>query len=77
MQALCGLLKREQGAAFKNKGNPLVFVLACNLLYTGFKDSKNWPDLFIKVLFLQFAMLSSDFQYYFCKTSFIFSSGLY
>ncbi|CAG5004493.1 unnamed protein product [Parnassius apollo] len=48
-QSLCTLLKREQGAAFKNKGNPLVFVLACNMLYAGHKDSTNWPDTFIKV----------------------------
>ncbi|XP_072929627.1 integrator complex subunit 1 [Epargyreus clarus] len=48
-QSLCTLLKREQGAAFKSKGNPLVFVLACNMLYAGHKDSSNWPDTFIKV----------------------------
>ncbi|KAJ0173426.1 hypothetical protein K1T71_010575 [Dendrolimus kikuchii] len=48
-QSLCTLLKREQGAAFKNKGNPLVFVLACNMLYAGHRDSHNWPDTFIKV----------------------------
>ncbi|XP_060805027.1 integrator complex subunit 1 [Amyelois transitella] len=48
-QSLCTLLKREQGAAFKSKGNPLVFVLACNMLYAGHRDSKNWPDTFIKV----------------------------
>ncbi|XP_063831624.1 integrator complex subunit 1-like [Ostrinia nubilalis] len=48
-QSLCTLLKREQGAAFKSKGNPLVFVLACNMLYAGHKESNNWPDTFIKV----------------------------
>ncbi|XP_063367697.1 integrator complex subunit 1 [Cydia amplana] len=48
-QSLCTLLKREQGAAFKSKGNPLVFVLACNMLYAGHRDSNNWPDTFIKV----------------------------
>ncbi|XP_075983075.1 integrator complex subunit 1 [Anticarsia gemmatalis] len=48
-QSLCTLLKREQGAAFKNKGNPLVFVLACNMLYAGHRESSNWPDIFIKV----------------------------
>ncbi|CAG9789541.1 unnamed protein product [Diatraea saccharalis] len=48
-QSLCTLLKREQGAAFKNKSNLLVFVLACNMLYAGHKDSNNWPDTFIKV----------------------------
>ncbi|CAH2044847.1 unnamed protein product, partial [Iphiclides podalirius] len=48
-QSLCTLLKREQGAAFKSKGNPLVFVLACNMLYAGHKDSTSWPDTFIKV----------------------------
>ncbi|CAB3249536.1 unnamed protein product [Arctia plantaginis] len=48
-QTLCTLLKREQGAAFKNKGNPLVFVLACNMLYAGHRESNNWPDIFIKV----------------------------
>lgn len=60
-QSLCTLLKREQGAAFKSKGNPLVFVLACNMLYAGHKDSNNWPDTFIKVLFnllLIFSVLS-------------------
>lgn len=46
---LCTLLKREQGAAFKNKGNPLVFVLACNMLYAGHRENNNWPDIFIKV----------------------------
>ncbi|XP_041969387.1 integrator complex subunit 1 [Aricia agestis] len=48
-QTLCTLLKREQGTAFKSKGNPLVFVLACNMLYAGHKDSNSWPDIFIKV----------------------------
>ncbi|VVD04344.1 unnamed protein product [Leptidea sinapis] len=48
-QTLCTLLKREQGVAFKSKGNPLVFVLACNMLYAAHKDSNNWPDTFIKV----------------------------
>ncbi|XP_047536881.1 integrator complex subunit 1 [Vanessa atalanta] len=48
-QTLCTLLKREQGAAFKSKGNPLVFVLACNMLYAGHRDGNNWPDTFIKV----------------------------
>ncbi|CAH2244874.1 jg23083 [Pararge aegeria aegeria] len=48
-QSLCTLLKREQGAAFKSKGNPLVFVLACNMLYAGHRDNNSWPDTFIKV----------------------------
>lgn len=48
-QSLCGLLKREQGTAFKSKGNPLVFVLACNMLYAAHKENKSWPDTFIKV----------------------------
>ncbi|XP_052744112.1 integrator complex subunit 1 isoform X2 [Bicyclus anynana] len=48
-QTLCNLLKREQGAAFKSKGNPLLFVLACNILYVSHRDSNNWPDTFIKV----------------------------
>lgn len=48
-QCLCTLLKREQGAAFKNKGNPLVYILACNMLYAGHRESNNWPDIFIKV----------------------------
>ncbi|XP_047033674.1 integrator complex subunit 1 isoform X2 [Helicoverpa zea] len=48
-QSLCTLLKREQGAAFKNKGNPLVYILACNMLYAGHRESNNWPDIFIKV----------------------------
>lgn len=34
---------------FKAKGNPLVSVLACNVLATAFQDEENWPDSFVKV----------------------------
>lgn len=57
-QTLCTLLKREQGAAFKNKGNPLVFVLACNMLYAGHRESNNWPDIFIKVKYIFYFIYS-------------------
>lgn len=58
MHALCGLLKREQGTAFKSKGNPLVFVLASNLLYIGYKDEKSWPNFFIKVILYLYQYLA-------------------
>lgn len=49
VHALCSLLKRDQAHNFKSKGNPLVPVLAANLLMKGFHDKKNWPEVFIKV----------------------------
>ncbi|KAJ8668061.1 hypothetical protein QAD02_009724 [Eretmocerus hayati] len=49
LHALASLLKRDQSHNFKNKGNPLVPVLVCNLLMRGFHDKKEWPDVFIKI----------------------------
>ncbi|OXU26086.1 hypothetical protein TSAR_012850 [Trichomalopsis sarcophagae] len=49
LHALASLLKRDQSHAFKNKGNPMVSVLAANLLMRGFHDKKEWPEVFIKV----------------------------
>ena len=46
---LVSLLKREQAHTFKNKGNPVVPVLAANLLVKGFHDKKEWPDIFVTV----------------------------
>ncbi|CAG5115061.1 unnamed protein product, partial [Candidula unifasciata] len=48
-EAFCGLLKRELALTFKAKGNPLVSVLACNVLMNAFADEENWPDNFVKV----------------------------
>ncbi|BFZ03172.1 hypothetical protein BsWGS_06208 [Bradybaena similaris] len=47
--AFCGLLKRELALTFKAKGNPLVSVLACNVLMNAFSEEENWPDSFVKV----------------------------
>ncbi|XP_015601368.1 integrator complex subunit 1 isoform X2 [Cephus cinctus] len=49
LHALSSLLKRDQSHNFKSKGNPLVPVLAANLLMRGFHDKKNWPDIFVKL----------------------------
>lgn len=49
LHALSSLLKRDQSLNFKNKGNPLVSVLAANLLMRGFYDKKNWPEVFVKL----------------------------
>ncbi|KAH9505267.1 Integrator complex subunit 1 [Bulinus truncatus] len=49
MEAFCGLLKRELALTFKAKGNPLVSVLACNVLMNAFAEEENWPDNFVKV----------------------------
>ncbi|CAL1532926.1 unnamed protein product [Lymnaea stagnalis] len=49
IEAFSGLLKRELALTFKAKGNPLVSVLACNVLMNAFADEENWPDNFVKV----------------------------
>lgn len=49
LHALSSLLKRDQAHNFKSKGNPLVPVLAANLLMRGFHEKRNWPEIFIKV----------------------------
>jgi integrator complex subunit 1 len=49
MHALCSLLRRDTSHSFKSKGNPLVPVLAANLLLRGFQDRRTWPEVFIKV----------------------------
>lgn len=51
LHALSSLLKRDQSYNFKSKGNPLVPVLAANLLMKGFHDKKNWPEIFVKVIY--------------------------
>ena len=49
MKAFCSLLKRDVALNYKSKGNPLVSVLACNVLMGAFADEKHWPDNFVKV----------------------------
>lgn len=49
LHALSSLLKRDQGHNYKTKGNPLVPVLAANLLMKGFHDKRNWPEIFVKL----------------------------
>lgn len=49
LHALSSLLKRDQAHNFKSKGNPLVPVLAANLLMRGYHEKKNWPDIFVKL----------------------------
>ena len=51
LHALASLLKRDQSFAFKNKGSPTVYVLAANILLRAFHDKKEWPDIFIKVMY--------------------------
>ncbi|XP_038064280.1 integrator complex subunit 1-like [Patiria miniata] len=52
---VCSLLKRDISLSFKSKGNPLVSVLACNLLMHAYLYEDNWPIAFVKV-FLEDAM---------------------
>ncbi|XP_012280876.1 integrator complex subunit 1 [Orussus abietinus] len=49
LHALSSLLKRDQSHNFKSKGNPLVPVLAANLLMRGFHEKKSWPEIFVKL----------------------------
>ncbi|XP_014467728.1 PREDICTED: integrator complex subunit 1 isoform X2 [Dinoponera quadriceps] len=49
LHALSSLLKRDQTYNFKSKGNPMVPLLAANLLMRGFHDKKNWPEIFVKL----------------------------
>lgn len=49
LQALCGLLRRDNSINFKAKGNSLVSVLACNLLMAAYEEDENWPEIFVKV----------------------------
>ena len=49
LQALCLLLKRDPATNFKAKGNALVTVLACNLLYTAYLDEDHWPQQLVEV----------------------------
>ncbi|XP_072029946.1 integrator complex subunit 1-like isoform X2 [Amphiura filiformis] len=55
VQCTCNLLKRDIGISFKSKGNPLVSVLACNLLFHAFLYDDNWHEIFVKV-YLEDAM---------------------
>ncbi|XP_029649485.1 integrator complex subunit 1 isoform X1 [Octopus sinensis] len=48
-EAFCSLLKRDVSINFKAKGNPLVSVLACNILMAAYSEDDNWPDDFVKV----------------------------
>ncbi|XP_011642756.1 integrator complex subunit 1 isoform X2 [Pogonomyrmex barbatus] len=48
LHALSSLLRRDQSYTYK-KVNPLVPVLAANLLMKGFHDKKNWPEVFVKL----------------------------
>ena len=48
-QYVCSLLKRDISLSFKSKGNPLVSVLACNLLLHAYLYEDNWPIAFVKV----------------------------
>ncbi|KAL8588068.1 hypothetical protein ACOMHN_012106 [Nucella lapillus] len=49
VEAFCSVLKRDVAHNFKSKGNPLVCVLACNVLMAAFAKEANWPDNFVKV----------------------------
>ncbi|KAL1458544.1 hypothetical protein WDU94_008682 [Cyamophila willieti] len=44
-QGLCSLLKKD---AYKNK-NASSTILAANLLFEAYKDSRRWPDMFVKL----------------------------
>ncbi|XP_067931599.1 integrator complex subunit 1-like [Watersipora subatra] len=47
--ALCSLLKRDPSISFKAKGNAIVPVLACNMLYWAHADEENWPPQFVEI----------------------------
>ncbi|XP_077980803.1 integrator complex subunit 1-like [Glandiceps talaboti] len=49
VDGLCNLLKRDVAMSFKSKGNPLVSVLACNILLSSFSEEENWPEQFVRV----------------------------
>ncbi|KAJ8037540.1 Integrator complex subunit 1 [Holothuria leucospilota] len=49
VEAVCSLLRRDVSVSFKSKGNPLVAILACNILMHAFLYEENWPEIFVKV----------------------------
>ncbi|XP_064607195.1 integrator complex subunit 1-like [Liolophura sinensis] len=49
IEAFCSLLKRDATINFKAKGNPLVSVLACNVMLAAYMEEENWPEEFVKV----------------------------
>lgn len=55
LEAFCSLLKRDVKESYKSKGNPLVSVLAANVLMAAFQHEPNWPEIFVRV-FIEDAM---------------------
>ncbi|NXW01414.1 INT1 protein, partial [Fregetta grallaria] len=53
IEALCSLLRRDASINFKAKGNSLVSVLACNLLMAAYEEDENWPEIFVKVVYIE------------------------
>ncbi|XP_071813401.1 integrator complex subunit 1-like [Apostichopus japonicus] len=49
VDAVCTLLRRDVSVSFKSKGNPLVPILASNILMHAFLYEENWPEIFVKV----------------------------
>lgn len=49
VHALSSLLRRDATHSFKSKGNPVVPVLAANLLMRAFHEKKHWPETFLKL----------------------------
>lgn len=49
LHGMTSLLKREPTPPYKSKGNPVVPVLAANMLMRGYHDKKKWPEVFVKV----------------------------
>ncbi|QQP56262.1 Uncharacterized protein FKW44_000862, partial [Caligus rogercresseyi] len=48
-RAFASLLKRDPKESFKSKGNPLVPILAANVLMAAYASEKHWPELFVRV----------------------------
>ncbi|XP_040574316.1 integrator complex subunit 1 [Lepeophtheirus salmonis] len=48
-RAFSSLLKRDAKENYKSKGNPLVPVLAANVLMAAYASERHWPDIFVRV----------------------------
>lgn len=86
LHALSSLLRRDQNNqnSYKSKVSPLVPVLAANLLMKGFHDKKNWPEVFVKVIYLHVLYCLShnfdiltDFYYFYSYMSRMLLESVY
>ncbi len=52
LNALCSVLRRESSLLYKAKTTYTNAVLIINILYCGYQDVKQWPEIFLKVIVL-------------------------